>query len=46
MIEFANALADPEDPKCILEKYTHSDGLHPYDGYEVMADVIDLKMFE
>lgn len=46
VIEFGEALADPDDPKCILEKYTHSDGLHPYDGYEAMANVIDLKMFE
>ncbi|MDE6635095.1 MAG: SGNH/GDSL hydrolase family protein, partial [Lachnospiraceae bacterium] len=46
VIEFGEALADPDDPKCILEKYTHSDGLHPYDGYEAMANVIDLKMLE
>ncbi|MCI8308265.1 MAG: hypothetical protein HFH14_09475 [Lachnospiraceae bacterium] len=46
VIEFANVLADPADSKCILEKYTHSDGLHPYDGYEAMAEIIDLKMFE
>lgn len=45
VIEFADALADPVDSKCILEKYTHSDGLHPYDGYEAMANVINLKMF-
>ena len=32
----------PED----VYKRQHSDGLHPYDGYDVMADAIDLKMFE
>ena len=46
IIDFESALADPADPKNILEKYTHTDGLHPYDGYDVMAEAIDLKMFE
>lgn len=46
IIDFESAVADPANPKNILEKYTHSDGLHPYDGYSVMADAIDLKMFE
>ena len=46
VIEFADAIADPENPKNILEKYTHEDGLHPYDGYEAMAGAIDLKLFQ
>lgn len=46
IIDFEGAVADPANPKNILEKYTHSDGLHPYDGYSVMADAIDLKLFE
>ena len=46
IIDFESAVADPENPKNVLEKYTHSDGLHPYDGYEAMANAIDLKMFE
>ena len=46
IIDFESAVADPSNPKNILEKYTHSDGLHPYDGYDVMAGAIDLKMFE
>ena len=46
IIDFESALADPANPKNILEKYTHEDGLHPYDGYEAMANAIDLKMFE
>ena len=46
IIDFESAVADPDNPKNILKKYTHDDGLHPYDGYEAMADAIDLKMFE
>lgn len=46
VIEFADVLAGPANPKNILEKYTHSDGPHPYDGYEAMANAIDLSLFE
>ncbi len=46
IIDFESAVADPENPKNCLEKYTHEDGLHPYDGYEAMAKAIDLTMFE
>lgn len=46
IIDFESAVADPANPINILEEYTHSDGLHPYDGYDVMADAIDLAMFE
>lgn len=46
IIDFENAVADPANPKNILEEYTHGDGLHPYDGYEAMANAIDLTMFE
>ncbi len=46
IIDFESAVADPDNPKNILEKYTHNDGLHPYDGYSAMADAIDLSMFE
>ena len=46
IIPFDEAVADPADPTRILEAYTHSDGLHPYDGYDVMADAIDLTLFE
>lgn len=45
IIDFESAVADPNNPKNILEKYTHTDGLHPYDGYDVMADAIDLSLF-
>lgn len=46
IIDFESAVADPENPKNVLEEYTHDDGLHPYDGYEAMANAIDLKLFE
>lgn len=46
IIDFESAVADPENPKNCLYKYTKDDGLHPYEGYEVMANAIDLKMFE
>lgn len=46
IIDFESAVADPDNPQNCLEKYTHSDGLHPYDGYEAMANAIDLSLFE
>ena len=46
IIDFESAVADPANPKNLLEAYTHEDGLHPYDGYEAMANAIDLTMFE
>ncbi|MCM1119832.1 MAG: GDSL-type esterase/lipase family protein [bacterium] len=46
IIDFENALADPTDPKSILPQYAPLDGLHPYEGYETMAEAIDLTMFE
>ncbi len=46
IIDFESAVADPENPINILEEYTHDDGLHPYDGYEAMANAIDLTMFQ
>lgn len=46
IIDFEGAVADPENPKNIREEYTHKDGLHPYDGYEAMANAIDLNLFE
>ncbi len=45
IIDFEGALADPADPTSILPKFAPSDGLHPYDGYETMAEVIDLTLF-
>lgn len=45
IIDFESAVADPADPKSLLKQYT-SDGLHPHNGYSVMADAIDLSLFE
>lgn len=45
IIDFEGALADPADPKNILPKFAPLDGLHPYDGYETMAEIIDLSLF-
>ncbi len=45
VIDFDKAVADPANPINILHKYTKSDGLHPYEGYEAMADCVDLNMF-
>lgn len=45
IIPFDEAVADPTNPKIIAYEYTKSDGLHPYDGYNVMADCVDLSLF-
>ncbi len=45
IIDFEGAVADPNRPTYLRSEYTHSDGLHPYDGYSAMADAIDLSMF-
>ena len=45
IIEFDKALEDKDNPVRIQEKYTHEDGLHPYDGYDVMAEAVELSMF-
>lgn len=44
IIDFESAVADPNNPKIVLQKYT-SDGLHPEKAYDVMADAIDLSLF-
>ncbi|WP_408007511.1 SGNH/GDSL hydrolase family protein [Pseudalkalibacillus sp. A8] len=47
VIDFDKALRDPEDPERYLPKYDAGDHLHPNDaGYEVMAETVDLSMFE
>lgn len=47
IIDFESALIDPDaEVPSILKEYTHEDGLHPYDGYEAMANAIDLSLFE
>ena len=42
-----NAVADPANPQNLLAKYTNKDdGIHPYNGYQVMANAIDLNLFQ
>ncbi len=45
IIDFEGAVVDPSRPTYLRSEYTHSDGLHPYDGYSAMADAIDLSLF-
>ncbi len=45
IIDFESAVADPSRPTYLRSEYTHSDGLHPYDGYSAMANAIDLSLF-
>ncbi len=45
IIDFESVLADPANPVNLLYEYTKADGLHPYEGYSVMADSVDLNMF-
>ncbi|MBQ9767432.1 MAG: hypothetical protein IJW37_04980 [Lachnospiraceae bacterium] len=45
IIDFESALVDPLDPTRLQKRYSPSDGLHPYEGYDVMAEAIDLEMF-
>lgn len=47
IIDFENAVADPANPQNLLAKYTSKDdGIHPYNGYQVMANAIDLNLFQ
>ena len=47
IIDFENAVADPANPQNLLAKYTNKDdGIHPYNGYQVMANAIDLNLFQ
>lgn len=45
IIPFDEAIADPNNPKNIAYTYTKSDGLHPYEGYYMMANCVDLSLF-
>jgi lysophospholipase L1-like esterase len=45
-IDFAAAVADPNDPRMIAPQYDSGDHLHPNDaGYQAMADAVDLALF-
>ena len=47
IINFENAVADPANTQNLLAKYTNKDdGIHPYNGYQVMANAIDLNLFQ
>ncbi len=47
VVDFDEALRDPERPTQMLPIYDSGDGLHPSDlGYCRMGDVIDLAMFD
>lgn len=45
VIDFANAVADPNDPEILNPAYDSGDHLHPNDaGYQAMANTINLAM--
>jgi lysophospholipase L1-like esterase len=47
VIDFDNAVRDPNNPDRILPAYDGGDHLHPSDaGYKAMADAIDLSLFK
>jgi lysophospholipase L1-like esterase len=47
VIDFDKALRDPTHPTRLLPAYDSGDHVHPNDvGYSVMADAIDLSLFE
>ncbi|MGA9289728.1 MAG: SGNH/GDSL hydrolase family protein [Anaerobacillus sp.] len=47
VIDFDKTLRDPDNPAKYLTKYDSGDHLHPNDaGYEQMANVVDLSLFE
>jgi lysophospholipase L1-like esterase len=47
VIDFEEAIRDPNNPRIIKAEYNSGDSLHPGDaGYKTMADYIDLELFE
>jgi lysophospholipase L1-like esterase len=45
VVDFARAVADPQDPTTFGANYNLTDRLHPNDaGYQAMADAIDLSL--
>lgn len=47
VIDFDLAMQDPNDPELLYSPYDSGDHLHPSDeGYQAMADSIDLSLFE
>ncbi len=46
VIDFDEAIRDPENPARMLPIYDSGDNLHPNDaGYQAMADAVDLSLF-
>jgi lysophospholipase L1-like esterase len=47
IIDFDQALRDPDDPERYLPEFDAGDHLHPNDdGYKKMAEMVDLSMFK
>jgi len=47
IVDFDQALRDPDHPTCMLPVYDCGDHLHPSDlGYRAMGDAIDLSLFD
>lgn len=47
VVDFDEALRDPDDSDSLLPKYDSGDHLHPSDaGYRAMAEAVDLSLFE
>jgi lysophospholipase L1-like esterase len=47
VIDFDEAVRDPQNPTHLLPAFDSNDHLHPsVKGYQKMADAIDLKLFE
>ena len=46
-VDFDKALADPENPLCMLPRYDSGDHLHPSAaGYKAMADAVQKEILE
>lgn len=47
VIDFDEAVRDPDDPQRLRPEYDSGDNIHPNDaGYEAMAETVDIGLFE
>ena len=47
VVDFAAAVADPDDPSRLAVPYDSGDGVHPGDaGHRALADAVDLTVFK
>jgi lysophospholipase L1-like esterase len=47
LVDFAAAVADPDDPRRVAAAYDSGDGVHPGDaGHRALADAVDLTVFK